>query len=154
MNCFNVVEMGHVVTLIAPVSAGVALTSDIFSMANWEHASIIVSAGAGSGLTVTLYECVGFGATGATLIGYQYAQEEVAGGDTLGAALTAAGTGGVSMTSASGIFMVIELDHDQLSDGYPCVRLNTSAAAARLVGATAILSGGRYQEDITATAIA
>ena len=150
---FNSVEEGHFVQLIAPVSTGIALTSEVFSMENWSHASIFVCAGAGSGFTATLFECDNFTPSNRTAIGFRYAQEEGAAGDVVDAALATATTAGVSMTGASGIFAIIELDADELSDGYPCVQLNTNAAAASLLGAFAVLSGGRFAEDITASVI-
>lgn len=152
---FNVVENGHVVTLLAPQYLGAAGTSDIFSMKDWSHASIIVLGGAGSATTLTLYECQGFGGTGATLIGFRYAQEETAAGDVVDAVLATATTAGVAIGTATGIFTVIELDAAELSDGYQYVRLNASdPGTSKLIGAVAILSGGRFQKDITATAIA
>jgi hypothetical protein len=154
MKGFSIVEQGHVVQLIDPQSASAALTSDTFCLENWAHASIIVNGGAGSGLTVTLYEATSAANSGATLIGFKYAQEATVDGDTLDAALATATTAGVAM-GTSNVFLVIELDADELTDGYPWVTLNTSdPGASRLISAVAVLSGGRYQEDITATAIA
>ena len=154
MKGFSIVEQGHVVPLLRPQSLSAAATSDTFCMENWAHATIICEGGAGSGLTVTLYEATSFNNSGATLIGFRYAQEATVGGDTLDAALAAATTAGVSM-GTSNVFLVIELDAEELSDGYPYVTLNTSdPGTSRQFSAIAILSGGRYQEDITATAIA
>ena len=152
---FVVAEQGHVVQILAPISATTALTSDVFSMENWAHATIIVLAGVGSASTVTVSECDNFTPSNAATKTFMYAVEATAAGDTLDAVLAAAATTGTAVSTSSGNFMVIEIDADELSDGYPCVQLNFSdPGAAKLLGAVAILSGGRYQEDITATAIA
>lgn len=154
MKGFTIVESGHIVPLLRPQTASTALTSDTFCMADWAHATLIVEGGAGSGTTVTLYEATSFANSGATAIGFKYAQEETVDGDTLDAALTTAGTTGASV-GTSNVFLVIELDAAELSDGYQYVTLNTSdPGTSRLLSAIAILSGGRYQEDVVPTAIA
>lgn len=152
---FVIAEQGHVVQLIAPVSASAALTSEVFSMENAAHATIIVHGGAGSALTVTVSECDDFTPTTAATKTFMYAIEATAAGDVLDAALQAAATTGVSIGTATGTHLVIEIDDDELSDGYPCVQINCSdPGTSKVVSAIAILSGGRYQEDITRTAIA
>ncbi|MFH1603246.1 MAG: hypothetical protein ABIH03_05010, partial [Pseudomonadota bacterium] len=87
---------------------------------------------------------------------FRYAKEDTAAGDTLDAALAWAST--VSLSAGStGVFAVIEIDADELSDGYNFVQVNFAAAGGAATGkdlcAFAVLSGGRYQEDITASAI-
>ena len=53
------------------------------------------------------------------------------------------------------VLVVIEIDADELSDGYQYIQVNHDAPTdGRNLSGLAILSGGRYQEDITATAIA
>jgi len=150
---FNVVENGHVVTLIAPQTQTAALTSEIFSMENWAHATIIVQGGAGSASTVTVSECDDFSPSNAATKTFRYAQEATAAGDVVDAALASAATSGVAVGTATGIFLIIEIDKDELTDGYPCVQINVSASGSKLISALAILSGGRYQKDITATVI-
>jgi len=155
MSKFVVAEQGHVVTLLAPQSQTAALTSDVFSMENWSHATIIVLGGAGSACTVTVSECDNFTPSNAATKVFNYAVEATALGDVLDAALQAATTAGVGIGTATGTIMVIEIDSDELSDGYPCVQINvTDPGTSKLISAHAILSGGRYQKDITATAIA
>ena len=154
MKGFTIVEQGHLVQLIDPVSATAPTTSETFIMEAWAHASIIVMGGGGSGLTtITVNECTSFAGSDATAIGYNYAQETTVDGDTLDAALAAATAGGIAI-GTSNVFLIIELDGDELSDGYPYVQIHATApATARLLAAAVVLSGGRYQEDITATAI-
>jgi len=149
---FVVAEQGHVVQLLAPQSLGAAATSDTFLMDTWAHASIFVSFGAGSGCTISLGECTSFAGSGRTAVTFRFAQEATANGDTLDAALAWAST--ITIAAGTASFAVIELDADELSDGSPYVQLNiTDPGTAKLASAVAILSGGRYQEDITATAI-
>jgi len=150
---FVAAEQGHIVQLLAPQSLSAAATSDTFSMAGWGHASILVNFGAGSGCTLSLGECTGFGGTGRTAVTFRFAQEATANGDTLDAALAAAST--ITIAAGTAAFAVIELDADELSDGYQYVQLNISdPGTSKLGSAMVVLSGGRYQEDITATAIA
>ena len=155
MKGFTIAEQGHVVTLIAPISISAAATSEVFSMENWGHATIIVQGGAGSACTVTVSECDDFDPTTAATKTFMYCKEATASGDVADAALAAATTAGTSVGTATGTFLIIEIDNDELSDGYPCVQINLSdPGTSKVVSAVAILSGGRYQKDITATAIA
>ena len=151
---FCIAEQGHVVQLIAPVNITAAATSEVFSMENWAHATIIVYGGAGSSTTITVSECDDFTPTSSATITYAYTQETTAAGDTQTAALAAAGTAGIGIGAASGVYTIIEIDADELTDGMPCLQINlTDPGAGKVVCATAILSGGRYQEDVTATVI-
>ena len=60
----------------------------------------------------------------------------------------------ITIAAGTGGFAVIELDSDELADGYPYLQVNiTDPGTAKLASGVAILSGGRYQEDITATVI-
>jgi len=149
---FTIVEQGHAVNLIQAVSAGTALTSDSILMENWGHVSIIVSHGAGSACTIQVFDSASAAASGASMV-FNYSIESDANGDTLDAALQAVSTAGVSLETAAGSFMVIELDADELRDGYPWVLIRADGVDANLISAIAVLSGGRYQKEITATAI-
>ena len=153
---FVTAENGHVVQLLAPVDVTAAATSDTFCMKNWAHASIICGFGVGSATTITVGECVGFGGTGRTAVTFRYAQEATSEGDVLDAALAWASAFTLSAGS-TGVYAVIEIDADELSDGYQFIQVNFTAgttAVPKDLCAFGILSGGRYQEDITATAIA
>ena len=150
---FNLCEQAHIVTMLAPISAATALTSEIINMENWAHCSLIVTCGAGSSFTFTVRECDNFTPSNSSKIGFDYYQELTGAGDTLTAVATA-GTGGVAAGSNTGIITVAEIDTDQLSDGYGYLQCNISDPGdAKLVSIMAVLSGGRYQEDITATVI-
>jgi len=153
---FVVAEQGHVVQMLAPVAITAALTGDTISMEAWGHASIIVGFGVGSATTITVGECTGFGGTGRTAITFRSAQEATGGGDVLDAALAWASTITIAGSAAHvGGFAVIEIDADELSDGYNFLQVNVADPGTSKLGCIyAILSGGRYQKDITATVIA
>ncbi len=154
MKGFVVTEQGHVVLGIQPrgTTNVTALTSSTFSMENWQHASIIVMGGIGSTATsVTLGECTGAGGTGRTAVTFRYAKDADTGGDVLDAALAVASS--LTLGGTAAVFAVIELDADELTDGYPWVQVNTGVSASKDIACLVILSGGRYQEDITATVL-
>ena len=156
---FVVSEEGHVVLLLQPqgTCVTVALTSDTFCMKNWAHATILVAGGAGTGQTaVTVGECTAFTGSDRTAVTFRYAEEATANGDVLDAALAWASSFTLSAGS-TGVFGVIEIDGDELTDGYQYVQVNFSAGTTAIpkdLCAFAVLSGGRDQEDITATVIA
>jgi len=150
---FTVAEQGHVVSMVSPVDVTVATSSEVISMENWSHVTFICMKGAGSSATIQLEECTSFAGAGAATRIFSYAREATAAGDTL-SALTIATTAGIALTTASGVLLVIEVDADELTDGYPYLRLKCAdPGTSSLQAWVAILSGGRYQEDITATAI-
>ena len=157
MKGFNVAEQGHVVNLIPPVDISGGASGDVFSMANYAHASIIVQVGASAAAftKIILNECTSFAAAGATAIGFRVYKEETAAGDTLGAAVAAAAAG-VTPNAADNIFYVIELDASELSDGSNFVQLQLTNASGNsvLASAVGILSGARYGKPESATAIA
>ena len=147
---------GHFVLGVAPVDidAG-AQTSDAFSMENWSHATIIIALGVtGAASTVTVKENTAADGSGATAIAFNYYGEATAAGDTLGAR-TSASASGFATATTDGIFYVIELSAEELSDGYPWVTVHMSdPGAATFASINVVLSGGRYQEVEGATAIA
>ena len=152
---FVVAEQGHVVLNIAPngtqtTAAGCAAC---FCMKNYGHATIIAAAGVGSAATmdITLYEHPDSTGSSGSAIDFQYARESTSAGDTLDAALAWAST--VSVVGTAAAYAVIEVDADTLTDGDEWISVHHSACSSS-VAIMAILSGGRYQEDITATAIA
>ncbi len=153
---FVVAENGHIVQLIAPVDVTAPMTSDTISMENWGHVSIIVGLGIGSSTTITVGECTSFAGSDRTALTFRYAQEATGGGDVLDAALAwASSIAIVGSAAAVGGFAVIEIDADELSDGYQFLQVNIAdPGASKIAAVYAVLSGGRYQEDITATVIA
>lgn len=154
MKGFVIAEQGHVVLSAYPRGTVIvaALTSTVY-MKNWQHATILVAGGVGTGTTaITVGKATGSGGTGRTAVTFKYASEGTAGGDVLDAALAAAST--VSLSAGStGVFIVIEVDGDQFGPDYPWMQVNAAAATLRDIAIFTVLSGGRYQEDITATVL-
>lgn len=156
MKGITIPEEAHVVNIIPPIDInGAGADSDVFSLENYSHADIVLTLGVtGAASTVTLKECDDFTPTNSTAIAFQVYKEETAAGDTLGAR-TAVAAAGFATSGNDSITYVISVDASQLSDGYPCLQLSLSdPSAATLVSAVAILSGARYAQAATPTAIA
>ena len=156
----NIAEQCHVVNLLPPIdvdtASGVA-ASEIFSMENYQHATIIVQCGvtnADAG-NITIEECDTFAPANDTAIDFYYYAETTALGDTLGARTLAAAATGIDVSANDNIMYVIEIDAAQLSAGYPCLCLKWSnPGGSTIASAVAILSGARYAGNLSATAIA
>lgn len=145
----------HIVLATAPVDIDSGVSSDVWSMANHAHVSILVLLGVtGGATTITVEECDDFTPSNSTAIAFSYYAETTAGGDTLGAR-TAATTSGFAASTNDGVFYVIDVDASQLSDGRPNLRVVASDPSGATFGAiVAILSGSRYAQEQSATAIA
>lgn len=151
-----IAEEMHVVQATAAVDInGGAVNSDVVSMANAGHASILVGLGVtGAATTITVEECDNFTPSNSTAIAFSYYKEETAGGDTLGVR-TAATTAGFAASTNDGVFYVIEVDASQLTDGFPALRVVASdPSAATLLSVWFVLSGIGYPQEQNATAIA
>lgn len=148
-------QESHIVNILPPQSIAGATNSDVFSMKDCSHVSIIVTAGstnADAG-NITIQECDDFTPSNTTAITFKYAAEETAGGDTLGS-LTAATVAGIDVSGNDNITYVIEIDAEDLTEGYNNIRLAWSApGGATLVSAVAVLTGLSYQGDQTRTQI-
>jgi len=155
MKGFNVPEQGHVVNILPPIDInGSGFTSDYFSMGLYSHVDIILTLGVtGAASTITLEESDDNSGSSTTAIGFDYYKEETAAGDTLADRATATTSGFATSTNDS-ITYVISVDAAELSDGYPFLVLKGSdPSAATLVSAVAVLSGSRYAQENTPTAI-
>ncbi len=153
----NIAEQCHVVNIIPPFgSAAATKDSDVFSMKNYAHATIILQVGAQAGsFTAKLYECDDFTPSNATAIATAVYKEETGDGDTLGARTAVTAADGVATATTNNIMYVFEVDAAELTDGYPCLQLKLSALDnTTYVSAIAILTGARYGGDQSPTAIA
>lgn len=152
---YVVAEDGHPVQALAPVDINGGKNSDVWSMANASHASISIWLGVtGGATTITVEECDDFTPSNSTAIAFSYYKEETAGGDTLGAR-TAATSSGFAASTNDGVFYYIEIDDSQLSDGFPNLRIVLSNPSGATFGSVSVLlSGGRYPQESSATAIA
>ena len=157
MKGITIAEQAHVVNILTPQSVAGAVVADIFSMENYSHATIIVTAAATDADAgfITIEECDDFTPTNDTAIGFSYYAETTDSGDTLGARTTAVAATGIDVSANNNIIYVIELDASELSEGYPCVAMKISApGGAQIMSAVAILSGSRYAGTLSPTAIA
>jgi hypothetical protein len=147
-------ELGHVVNALAPVDVGgAAKTSDYFSLKNYAHATIIVVTGVvGNDTLITVEESDDNVGSSTTAIAFARYEEKTAAGDTL-SVRTATTSAGFQTGTANGNIFVIEIDASELTDGYPYLVVKTDNAAASLVAVVAILSGSRYAQEQTPTAI-
>lgn len=153
----NIAEQSHVVNILPPQDVSGAVTSGVFSMENYSHATIIVTAGAtnADAGNITIEECDNLTPTTDTAIDFYYYAETTAAGDTLGARTKAEAATGIDVSANDNITYVIEIDAAELSDGFPCLELKWSACGGATYGsAVAILSGARYGGNQSATAIA
>jgi hypothetical protein len=157
---FNVAEQGHVVNILPPIDITGGVLSDRFTMENHSHATIVIQIGvsAAAATAIIVNECAAFtepSPATKNAIAHSIYKEETAAGDTLGArtAVLAAGT---TPSANDTIMYVIELDARELADGFPIVELEITNASANsvLCSAVAILSGSRYGNTLSATAIA
>ena len=155
MQGWNIAEMGHVVNILPPVDVNGGKNSDVFDMKNYGHATIIVQIGVSAAApTVKVQECDDFVPSTPTDIAFDVYKEETAAGDTLGARVANASTGVVA-SGNDNIFYVIEVDARKLSDGKGKLRLNFSdPSGSCIASAVAVLSGARFGNTLSPTAIA
>ena len=155
MSRFYIPNEGHLVNILAPVDINGGKSSDVFSMEGYSHVDIIIQLGVThAASTVTVEECDDFTPTIDTAIAFSYYSETTAGGDTL-SVKAAADTAGFATSANDGVFYVISIDASQLSDGYPCLIVKFSNPGGATFGsAVAVLSGARYGNEASATAIA
>ncbi len=149
-------EEAHDILVIAPEDInGSATNSDVWSMSEAGHASIMLAFGVtGASTTVTVEECDNFTPSNSTAIAFSYYHEKTAGGDTLSTRTAATSTGFATGTE-DGIFFRIEIDASQLSDGFPALRVVLSNPGSAVFASVVVtLTGGRYPQEQSATAIA
>ena len=146
----------HFVQAVAPIDiTGGVTNSDVWSMANHAHATIMVMLGVtGAAATVTVEECDDFTPSATTAIAFASYAEETATGDTL-AGRVATTSAGLTTSTNDGIFYFCEIDASQLTDGRPNLRVVISdPGQATLLAVAVLLSGPRYAAEQSATAIA
>jgi hypothetical protein len=149
-------QIGHIVNITPPVDInGGIVYSDVFSMKDAAHVDIIIQMGVNAAsTTMTVEECSNFTPSASTAIAFNYQLESTALGDTL-AAKVLAPTTGLALGTTDNVFLVVSIDAAQLTDGYPDLRVVFSnPAASNILSAVAILTGLRYQKELTATEIA
>jgi len=158
---FWVTQDGHVANLIAPVSANAAQTGIRFSMANYAHASILIRFGVGGGpagaITLSVFPAESGGSGVAIPFKYAVQNSGSAPYDVFSEWVQATSSGFTPSTDATDEIIAIEIDSDDLlvAANGAYVQLNIAAGSlattAQLLDALAILSGGRYTADLSAT---
>jgi len=154
---FYLVQDGHFVDLIKPVSAGAAQTSTRFNMAMWGHASIVLRFGAAGGpigaVTVNVYKAFTGGSGVAIPFRYLVQNSSSAPFDVFSGVNQATATGYTPSSDVADATLVIELDADELSAAANGSYLELDVAAgslgttAQLLDAFGVLSGGRFAAD-------
>lgn len=150
-------EQGHPINILSPQDVAAGVSSRVFSMRNASHVSIFVTAGAtdADAGNITIEECDDFVPTNDTAIDFYYYAETTDAGDTLGARTLAAAATGIDVSANNNITYVIEIDAEQLSEGYPNLILKWSACGGATYGsAVAILTGYAFQGKDQPTEIA
>jgi hypothetical protein len=158
---FVLVQDGHYANVVAPVSAGAAQVGVRFNLATWAHASLIVRFGVAGGpagaVTLKVYPAVTGGS--GVAIPFKYAVQNAAAvqQDVFGALTQATATGYTPGTDIVDEVIAIELDAADLlvAANGTYVELNIAAGSlgttAQLMSAEAILSGGRFAGDQSAS---
>lgn len=156
MQGINLAEQGHIVNVLPPIDINGGATGDRFTMKHYGKATIIVQIGVSDvAPTIIVKECTAASGGTATAIAFAAYKEETAAGDTLGAR-TAIEAAGLVANAANSIFYVIDIDARQLSDGSPWIEVSATIESGQgcLMSMVAILTGARFANDQSATAIA
>ena len=152
----NIAEQCHVVNILPPVDISAGVLSDIWSMKNHSHCSIIIQIGASAAAFTKIILNKGTTLVTGSGVAMEHTiyKEETAAGDTLGSA-TAVLAAGTTPSATDSIMYVIEVEAAELGDGYSTLELSlTNGVNSVIASAVAILSGERFTGDQNATAIA
>lgn len=160
MRGFNLVEQGHLVMMLQPTAYSAAtgtstLTSELFTMQDYARAQILIHLGTvADSLTVTLLESTSSSAGDGTAIAFNFYPETDSGGDAFGAR-TAGSASGYVLGGTANTMYVIDVADGEMTDGSPWLGIQIAGVgtAGDNIGAVALLTGGRHQQAITATAI-
>ena len=150
----NIAQEFHVVNILPPKDVSGGVSSDVFSMKDAGHATIIIQAGstnADAG-NVTLEECDNFIPTTHNEMTFNFWMEDTASGDVVEKQTAAAL---IDVSGNDNIVYVIEVDASEMTAAYPNLRISWSACGGATYGsAVAILSGFRYGKEASATELA
>lgn len=156
-------EQAHFVNILAPVDITGGKTAQAFSMANYQHASIVFQIGvsAAAFTKILLNQCTDASGSNPTALAFSIYKQETAGAsnDVLGAR-TAVTSAGYTPSANDGIFYVIEIDATELlgadngAEGKYLQLQATNGANSVIASALAILTGARYAETQSPTVTA
>jgi hypothetical protein len=154
---FWLVQDGHFVDLIKPVSAGAAQASTRFNMAMFNHASLIVRFGAAGGptgaITLSVYNAFTGGSGVAIPFKYFLQNSASAPFDVFGSVIQATSAGYTPSADVADADLVIELDADDtlVAANGTYVELDIAVGSLgttpQLLDAFGILSAGRYDDQ-------
>lgn len=153
-NLAQVVHFAKGLDAVADAFSG-TVYSDIFNMKGHSGITFIIHKGVGTTGTSTITVEASDDASGSNVTAIPFRYKAITSGDTEGA-LTAATTSGFTTTAGSSQLYIVEVDAEELGDtGYGYCRLKAVEVANDPVlgGILAILHGGRYAQDVPATAI-
>ena len=146
----NIAEECHIVNCRPPIDAdtlaGAAMT--IVNTRLYGHATFILQLGVtGAATTITLAEDANATPGGGTPIDFAYYVEDTAAGDVLSARTMTAAAAGFATSVNDNIMYVIEVDCQQMTDGFHYLELRQSdPGAATFTSCVCILSGSRYAQ--------
>lgn len=146
MSGFVLAEEAHVVNALPPIDLNGGKNTDVWDMADYASATIIVQLGVSAGAvpTMKVQACDDFTPSNTVDKAFTYYAETTSDGDTLAAKATAASTG-LALSQNNNVYYVIEFDARELGDGYSKMRLSFSDPSASVIGSVvAILSGARF----------
>jgi hypothetical protein len=159
---FYIVQDGHFVDLIKPVSANAAQTSTRVNLQMWSHAGIVVRMGAAGGpagaITLSVFPALTGGS--GVAIPYKYFLQNSASAplDVFSGVQQATSAGFTPSSDTAGLDLIIEVDASELSAAANGTYLQLSIGAgsmgttAQLLDAFGILSGGRFTADQSVSA--
>jgi len=155
MKGFNIPEEAHIVCLVTPHELnGGAHRTDIINMKNYSHVDFIIVTGAGgTAATVTVEKDPETTAGSEVAIPFKYYAELTQDGDVLDRA-TDADAAGFATAATIDIMYVISVDAAELGEGYNGINLYfTNPGASLFAAVIAVLSGARYAEESSPTAL-
>ncbi len=152
---FNIVQEGHVVSVLSPGSISGGVSGQIFSMKRAAKCNISLSWGAlaaGQG-AVTLSACTDLAGDNATPLAFDLYQQigSGPGGDVYQPRQSISTMGYTPFIPAT--VDILEIQADQMPDGFSYLKLSIADGTnADAVSAVALLTGYRYQGDGTVSA--
>lgn len=153
MKGITIPEQGHVVNALPPVDIDGGAQTDWFNLKMYDHVDIIIIMGVtGAASTVTVEKASDAAGSDNEAIAFDYYAETTDAGDTL-AARASATASGFATSANDNIMYVISIDAAQIQDLPYLSVLFSDPALATFASVVAVMSGARYGQDGTPTAI-
>lgn len=118
---------------IAPADITSTTTySDVVNVGKTHWVSFVLALGAITGDTavVTVQECTAADATGAQAVEFDYRLSSAVGTDSMGATTAATDSGVTLAATDDNKVLIVDVNPDTLTDGYPFVRLSVDPGAS------------------------